>query len=381
MGHILAGGQILAHVRAVALLRHAGETVFIAVFSAVLEGKHAVPAGFVAGVIVDSNHRLVVAVYVGCIRHEIAIQGPGAAIWRRIQFQKRRPRGTYAADRDGVVRKYRACVVIAGAVGERPTRGLTDGGQWIVNLISDAALSGVIEVDAVGSGLQIGRDSARDSGERDCFPVAFKASKEENLVLLDRTANGAAELILVNHGFGITRDIVFKVVGVQMTVLEVIVGVAVELIAPGFHYHIDGSATGAPVACVVGGGHYVDFLQRVDVRRHRPRSLALRSTTLLYGHVGAVQSELLVILNSSAERVVIRNVPAARARISARAELGLRELRTRRGAEKGVDLTAVQRHVLQLARAQNCAAGTIGGFESGGAAVTSTVWVAEPIWS
>src|SRR5271167_469406 len=87
--------------------------------------------------------------------------------------------------------------------------------------------------------------------------------EEEQLVLLDRTADAAAEIVVMNSGHcGIE-----EIAGVKITVLNVLIGGTVELVAPGLQNDVgNGPGAASQVHGVVAGGnvHRVDGVQRRD---------------------------------------------------------------------------------------------------------------------
>ncbi len=94
--------------------------------------------------------------------------------------------------------------------------------------------------------------------------------EEEDLVFLDRAAERAAKLMLMEVLPGNPVEIIFEVVGIQIAIFQILVKVAVKTIGAGFGDHIHGPAARSSEARVVGGRHDVDFLQRFEIGGELP---------------------------------------------------------------------------------------------------------------
>src|SRR5215472_14643486 len=130
--------------------------------------------------------------------------------------------------------------------------------------------------------------------------------------------------------------------------------------------HVHRAAAGASITGVIGAGHDVDFLQGADVGRNLPRSLPLRLIGSLNGDVTSVELELLISLHAAAEGIVIRVIPAARTRVTAGTELGLKELGAWRGSDEHVNLASIERAVFDFLRANDVVVGAGGALEQRG---------------
>src|ERR1022692_4575804 len=104
---VLAGHEFLAHAVDVAVFGGRRKSTGVAELRAVLEGKQAVHARLVAGVVVHSPDGLVVPVLIGYVGDVIVQQCPRIRIWLREQVQDIRADGTDPVCRHGVVRKGR----------------------------------------------------------------------------------------------------------------------------------------------------------------------------------------------------------------------------------------------------------------------------------
>ncbi len=80
----------------------------------------------------------------------------------------------------------------------------------------------------------------------------------------------------------------------------------------------------------------------------------------LQRYVCAIEDELLITLDATADRVAVVYVPGAVTRKATGPKLCLRELRTGSGSDQRVNLTAVERSILDLPFRQHGAAGAAG---------------------
>ncbi len=134
-------------------------------------------------------------------------------------------------------------------------------------------------------------------------------------------------------------------------------------IRPVLRYNVHGAAGSSPVASIVGVGHHVDFLHRIQRGRHVPRSGSLIAVTNLLGDVRTVEGEL--IESAGIPRIVLsRGIDAAahdvRVVVVPSSAPGTScVLAARRGADEVVDLAAADRNVLQSALVEDGSTGSI----------------------
>src|SRR5262249_18858320 len=145
---------------------------------------------------------------------------------------------------------------------------------------------------------------------------AFEAEEEESPVVLDRSADSSPKLVLIVQSLGRAAEVIGKGVSVEDRIAEVIKHGSMESVGASLHDHIDCAAACAPVLGVVGIGHYIDFLDPIDIGRDFP------CTVLLDCDWCAVESELIVTPCAHAvDDIAAIHVPAAGAGKSLRPKL------------------------------------------------------------
>ena len=119
---------------------------------------------------------------------------------------------------------------------------------------------------------QIRRDVC--SGKPDPLDPAFEAGEQEVLVLANRAAINSAELVLVMFGLGLAGGVVLEIVGVENRVAEVVENVAMPLVISRLERGVDHAAAETAERRVVGVGHHLEFLHRLDIGRDMPSAAA-----------------------------------------------------------------------------------------------------------
>src|ERR1700684_3272336 len=132
-------------------------------------------------------------------------------------------------------------------------------------------MAGGAELSAECGGGAIGGEQ-RDGGipfvaESVDFRKALVGAEEEGAVVKDGSADGSAELILLEVGARITGELREEIVGVEDVVADELPRRAVEVVGAGFADEVDVSAGAATVGCVEVGGLYAEFFDGVG-RRH-----------------------------------------------------------------------------------------------------------------
>ena len=102
----------------------------------------------------------------------------------------------------------------------------------------------------------------------DFLPEAVVVGKKEGAVLDDRTADGPAELVLLERRLGLPGTIGEEVVRIKAVVAQEAVGHAVEGVAARLGDHVDLSARVASLLGRVEIGLDLEFLDRLDVGTH-----------------------------------------------------------------------------------------------------------------
>ena len=259
-------------------------------------------------------------------------------------------------------------VAVAGggrpAIQARSRARLIDGeAGWkfcIVHLLNEAEIHTGI---SIVSRPQVGGRHVLQRGSRQGLPVAFKSGKEENLVLLDRSARCKPPLVL--H-FALARragEIVLEGVRIHERALVGIAPTGVVLITAAPAHHVDRAAAGPAVASIVSGGHHVYFFYAVDVGRDVPFACIVIVVGELAGDVRSVECELVVSDDAAADGILIRDVIAGGAMTSTLSVLCLRELRARGRPDQVIGHPAAQWNILQRPLIDHGAARTSGGFE------------------
>src|ERR1700693_4155741 len=90
-------------------------------------------------------------------------------------------------------------------------------------------------------------------------------AEEENLVTLDRTANGAAERVMNQHRKGSARGVAEKIVGVQIPIPYIVEGIAVKLVSAAAGDQLDLGAGAAAVFGLASVGHHAGFFHRIRI--------------------------------------------------------------------------------------------------------------------
>src|SRR5438309_2708 len=138
------------------------------------------------------------------------------------------------------------------------------------------------------------------------------------LFLPDWASDDSSPLMLVVFGNGRTDEIVLKVVRIEDLIAKILKNVPMPVARARLYDGVDHAATETPILCVVGIGHYLEFLNGLDVGCKLPTAAGVA-----YGR--AIQQEKVLSRASAINLVRSVHVPAARARKTARPEGLLRE--------------------------------------------------------
>src|SRR5579872_3807280 len=71
------------------------------------------------------------------------------------------------------------------------------------------------------------------------YPKALIRSEEEQFVVFDRAAHGAAELIFTKWRDRVADCVTEEEIGIQCTVLQIVVGLSMERVGAAFGDHVD----------------------------------------------------------------------------------------------------------------------------------------------
>ena len=179
------------------------------------------------------------------------------------------------------------------------------------------------------------------------FLPAFETEEQKVLVLADRTADYAAELVLVVPALGLPGVIVGEVVGVQHAIAEIVVHIAVPIVGSAADRNIDHAASLMAIGSVVRRGNGGKLLLGVDAGGKIPLAAVVADdSTVHHEYVVAVSGARAV------EFVAAVHVPSAGAGKTGRPKLLLRENHAWGQGEQHVALPAVQRQLLRLDRVE-----------------------------
>src|SRR2546430_2406707 len=146
----------------------------------------------------------------------------------------------------------------------------------------------------------------------------LEAEKDKVLFLPDWAPDDSSPLMLVVFGNGRTDEIVLKVVRIEDLIAKILKNAPMPVARARLYDGVDHAATETPILCVVGIGHYLEFLNGLDVGCKLPTAAGVA-----YGC--AIQQEKILSCASAINFVRSVHVPAARARKTARPEGLLRE--------------------------------------------------------
>lgn len=135
MGHILRRHHVVAAVVDVAVHRGPGESARVAEFVPVLPLIGAIPAGFIAGVVVAADHPLIVAVLIRCISDIVVTVSGARDVGGGEKIDERLARLADISLRDHVARERRTGVVVPRAVTESSARRIANRGGGVVNRV------------------------------------------------------------------------------------------------------------------------------------------------------------------------------------------------------------------------------------------------------
>ena len=118
-------------------------------------------------------------------------------------------------------------------------------------------------------GLKLRRRQGNHARRRQHVAQVFGVEEEEDLVLPDRSADAAAELMGIRPASGRARGVIEERVGVELFPVEVVEQIAVELVRAGDADHVD-----------LGAGH-ASVLRAIGVHHDRHFATALAPSRLL----------------------------------------------------------------------------------------------------
>ncbi len=144
---------------------------------------------------------------------------------------------------------------------------------------NDVAREGLTGRRVVDDARQLGEVAGPHGQRRDrgqCrhalrLAVTLIVTKEERLVLEDRAAQGAAELILFEVRLGPARAVVEEVVGIERVVPHELEGAAAQLVGPRLDLQVHDAAERAAELRGVGRGLHLELVERVDAREDDDR--------------------------------------------------------------------------------------------------------------
>src|SRR5437016_1691771 len=117
-------------------------------------------------------------------------------------------------------------------------------------------------------------------------PASLVVSKDEQFIVLDRRAHGAAETVLNEYGPGYTGAIAEKIVGIEIGVAQIVEEVAVIFVSAGAGDQLHLSAGIASVFSLAALSDHTKLAHRVRVGGCERETQARRDRIV---HVDAVQ--------------------------------------------------------------------------------------------